>query len=320
MQPGDVSDIPIRYAGNWYILRRGESVPKTFEEMKPELTASLRNRNGYSEASKLAALAQSKLKETKDPMKVAQELASQANMKPEDMVKETPFIKAGDDVPNIGSSQQFEAVIEPLNNVGDVGERTGVKGGFAIPMLTEKKEPRVPDFEEVKTKVAEAVKRERAKEQLAQAAKDIASSAGSPDQLKAAAEKAGFEFDAERDYKLGSPLGKAGTSPAMDEALYSLKTGEVTKTPLKVGENFVVLGVTNRKEADLAEFAKQRDQLMQTMLSAKQNQVFEDYIATVQRRMMQEGKIKIYQDVLAGIEEAEPEIALPPGGQFPGGQ
>jgi peptidyl-prolyl cis-trans isomerase D len=320
MAEGEVSDIPIRYAGNWYILRRGESVPKTFEEMKPELSASLRNRNGYSAASKVAALAQSKLKETKDPMKVAQQFAAEANMKPEDMVKETPFIKPGDDVPNIGSSQQFEAVIEPLNNAGDVGERTGVKGGFAIPMLVEKKEPRVPEFEEVKTKVAEALKRERAKEQLAQIAKDIASSAGSPDQLKAAAEKAGFEFGTEPNYKLGNPLGKAGSSPALDEALYSLKTGEVTKTPLKVGDNFVVLGVTNRKEADLAEFAQQREQLMQSMLSAKQNQVFEDYIATVQRRMMQDGKIKIYQDVLAAMEEAEPDIAPPPGGQFPGGQ
>ncbi|HVQ36888.1 MAG TPA: SurA N-terminal domain-containing protein, partial [Pyrinomonadaceae bacterium] len=72
MEPGVVSDIPIRYAGNWYILRRGESVPKTFEDMKPELSASLRNRNGYSAASKLAERAQARLKELKDPQKVAQ--------------------------------------------------------------------------------------------------------------------------------------------------------------------------------------------------------------------------------------------------------
>ncbi|MDQ2920767.1 MAG: SurA N-terminal domain-containing protein [Acidobacteriota bacterium] len=320
MEPGAVFDIPIRYAGNWYILRRGEAVPKTLEDMKPELLASLRNRSGYSAASKLAERAQNRLKETKDPQKVAQELAAEANMKPEEMVRETPFIKPGDNVPNIGSSQQFEAVVEPLNNVSDVGGRTGVKGGFAIPMLIEKKEPRVPDLEEVKTKVAEAVKRDRAKNQLAQIARDVASSVSSPADIKAAAEKAGFEVATEQAYKLGGTLGKAGTSPALDEAIYALKTGGVTKTPLKVGDNLVVLGVTNRKEADLAEFAQQRQQLMQTMLSARQNQVFEDYIATVQRRMMQEGKIKIYQDVLASIEEAEPEIALPPGAQFPGRQ
>jgi len=320
MEPGVVSDIPIRYAGNWYILRRGESVLKTFEEMKPELLASLRNRNGYAVASKIAERAQNRLKEAKDPQKVAKELAAEANMKPEDMVKETPFIKPGEDVPNIGSSQQFEAVVEPLNNIGDVGERTGVKGGFAIPMLVEKKEPRIPDFEEIKAKVAEAVKRERAKEQLAQTAKDIAASVKSPGEIKAAAEKSGVEVATEEAYKLGGTLGKAGTSPALDEAIYSLKTGEVTKTPLKVGDNWVVLGATNRKEADLADFAKQRTQLMQTKLSAKQNQVFEDYIATVQRRMTQEGKIKIYQNVLASIDESEPEIALPPGAQFPGSQ
>ena len=317
MEPGAVFDVPIKYGGNYYILRRGEAVPKTFEDMKPELLASLRNRNGYSAASKLAERAQKRLKETKDPQKVAQELAAEANMKPEEMVRETPFIKPGDDVPNIGSSQQFEAVVEPLNNVGDIGEPTGVKGGFAVPMLIDKKDPRIPDFEEVKAKVAQAVKREKAKEQLAQMARDIASSVKTPAEIKAAAEKAGFEVATEEAYKLGGTLGKAGTSPALDETIYSLKTGEVAKTPLKVGDNWVVLGVTNRKEADLAEFAQQRDQLMQTMLSARQNQVFEDYVVTVQRRMMQAGKIKIYQDVLASIDEAEPEIATPPGSQFP---
>jgi peptidyl-prolyl cis-trans isomerase D len=318
MEPGDVSDIPIRYAGNWYILRRGESVPKTFEEAKPDLLASLRNRRGYAVAAKLAEQAQNRLKETKDPQKVAQELAAEANMTPSEMVKETPFIKPDDDVPGIGSSQQFEAAIAPLNNPNDVGERTGVKGGFAIPMLVEKKEPRTPTFEEVKSKVAQAVKKQHAKEQLEQKAKEIAGSAGSVAELKAAAEKAGFEVATEKDYKLGSPLGKVDTSPALDEAIYALKTGEVTKSPLKVGENLVVLGVADRHEADLAEFAKQREQLTQSMLSSKQNQVYEDYISAVQQRMKQEGKIKVYTEVLTNLEESEPEIAPPPQRpQFP---
>ena len=318
MEPGDVSDIPIRYAGNWYILRRGESVPKTFEEAKPELVASLRNRKGYVAAAKLAERAQSRLKETKDPQKVAQELAAEANMKPGDMVKETAFVKPGDDVKDIGSSQQFEAAIAPLNNPNDIGDRTGVKGGFAIPMLVEKKEPRIPDFEEIKTKVADAVKQQHAKEQLEQKAKDLAASLNGAADLKAAAEKAGFEAASEDGFKLGSPLGKAGTSPVLDEAVYALKSGEVTKSPLKIGDTFVVLGVTNRHEADLAEFAKQREQLTQTMIAAKQNQVYEDYISAVQQRMKQDGKIKVYADVLASLEESEPEVdSAPQRPQFP---
>ena len=136
--------------------------------------------------------------------------------------------------------------------------------------------------------------------------------------MKAAAEKAGFEVATEKDYKLGSPLGKVGTSPALDEAVYALKTGEVTKSPLKVGGDFVVLGVADRHEADLAEFAKQREQLTQSMLSSKQSQVYEDYISAVQQRMKQEGKIKVYTEVLTILEESEPEIApLPQRPQFP---
>jgi hypothetical protein len=54
------------------------------------------------------------------------------------------------------------------------------------------------------------------------------------------------------------------------------------------------------------------------MLSAKQNQVYEDYITTVQQRMKQNGKIKIYSDVLANLEDSEPEVApQPQRPQFP---
>ncbi|HKN83108.1 MAG TPA: SurA N-terminal domain-containing protein, partial [Pyrinomonadaceae bacterium] len=166
MQPGEVSDIPIRYEGNWYILRRGDDVPKTFEQAKPELLVSLRNRRGYGAAFQLAQKAHTRLQETKDPQKVAQEFASQVNMSPGDMVRETPFVKPNDDIPQIGSNQQFEQALESLNNPNDVGEVTGVKGGFAIPMLLGKKDPRIPEFDEVRSKIADALKQQRAKEQL----------------------------------------------------------------------------------------------------------------------------------------------------------
>jgi peptidyl-prolyl cis-trans isomerase D len=317
MQPGDISDIPTKFAGNWYILRRGDSVPKTFEEAKPDLLASLRNRKGYAVAAKLAASAQNRWKDIKDVQKVAQELAAEANMKPAEMVRETPFIKPGDDVPDIGSNQQFEAVVAPLTNPGDVGDPSGVKGGFAVPMLVEKREPRIPDFDEVKTKVAQALKQERAKQQLEQKANELASSINSATDVPAAGEKAGFEVASDSGYKLGSPMGKAGTSPALDEAVYALKTGEVTKTPVKVGDNWVIVGVKARTDADLAEFAKQREQLTQTMLGERQNQLFDDYVAAVTQRLKEAGKIKIYTEVLNSMEEDEPVAAPPQRPQLP---
>src|SRR5438874_8775752 len=253
MQPGEVTDA-ISYKNAYYVLRRGDSGPKTFEDAKPELLVSLRNRRGYTVAQKIAQKAQDRLKETKDPQKVAQELAAEANMSPAEMVRETPFVKPGDDVPNIGSSQQFEEVIASLNNPKDVGERTGIKNGFAIPMLAEKREPRIPDFEEVKDKVAKAVKEGKAKAELEEKAKELIANAKTPGDLKAAAEKLGLEAKAEAKYKLATPLGEAGSSVLLDDPLYAAKAGEVLKTPIFLNSNYLVLGINKRTDADLADF------------------------------------------------------------------
>lgn len=320
MQVGEVSDIPTRYGGNWYILRRGDSVPKTFEQAKPELLVSARNQRGYGVALEIAKKAAERLKETKDPQKVAQEFAAQANMNAADMVRETGYVKPGDDVPNIGANQQFEQALAVLNNPNDVADQVGIKDGFAIPMLVDKKEPRIPDFDEVKTKVADSIKQQRAKEQLEQKAKELASSLSAPDAVKAAGEKDGFDSGYEEGFKLSSTLGKAGTSTAIDDAIYSLKQGEISKTPIKVDDKWVIVGIVKRIEPDFKAFNEgERDRLKQQLLSARQNQVFEDYIAGVQQKMKQDGKIKIYEDVLKGLDESLPaaEPALPPGFNFP---
>jgi len=307
MQPGEVTDA-IKYKNAYYILRRGDSVPKTFEVAKPELLVSLRNRRGYTIAQKIAQKAQDRLKEIKDPQKVAQELAAEANMSAADMVRETPFVKPGDDVPNIGNSQQFEQAIAPLNNPNDVGERTGIKNGFAVPMLVEQRAPRIPDFDEVKDKVRDALKEEKAKTQLEQKAKDLAASAKTPGELKAAAEKLGLEAKAEANYKIATPLGEAGSSVLLDDPLYAAKAGDVMQ-PIFLNQNYLVIGINKRTDADLTEYAKQRDSLMQTALTERKNQVFDEYLTSVKNRMEQAGKIKVYKDVLATIQEEEPEAA-----------
>ena len=319
MKPGDVSDIPIRFGGNWYILRRGESVPKTFEQAKPDLLVSLRNRKAFGEAFKLAQKAHTRLQETKDAQKVAQELAAQANMTPAQMVRETPFVKPGDDVPEIGANQQFEQAIEALNNPNDVGEATGIKNGFAIPMLVEKKDPRIPDFDEVKTKIADEIKKQRAKEQLEQKAKDLAATLTGADGIQAAGEKEGYDAGTEESFKIGSSLGKAGSSSALDDLINGLKPGEFSKTPIKVEDKWVIVGLRKRYDADMTGLAGQRDTLKQSMMSERQDQLFEDYVAGVQQRMKQDGRIKIYEDVLAQLEEDEPaaEPGLPAGLNFP---
>ncbi|HJU54226.1 MAG TPA: peptidyl-prolyl cis-trans isomerase [Pyrinomonadaceae bacterium] len=309
---------PIKYGNAYYIFRRGESVPKTFEEAKQELLVSIRNRKGYAAAAALAQRAAGRLKETKDFQKVAQELAGEANMSAADMVRETPFVVPGDDVPKIGSNQQFEQGIAPLENPQDVGNVTPIPNGFAVPMLIEKRDPNyMPDFDEVKEKVAQALKRERAEGQLEETARNLANTVTGAADLKAAAEKLGLEAKTQDGYATTIPLGELDMNTAAQDAIYNLKEGEVTKTPIKVGKDWVVIGATKRKEADLGEFAKQREMLMEGALTERRNQVFEDYILAAQARMEAAGQIDIDEDVLAKLGGDEPPSAAPPGGGRP---
>jgi len=311
---------PIKYANAYYIFRRGETVPKTYEEAKQELLVSARNRKAYASTAALAQKAAARLKETKDVQKVAQELAAEGNTTPADMVRETPFVVPGDDVPKIGSNQQFEEGIKPLENPQDVGDVTPIPNGFAVPMLVEKRDPNyLPAFEEVKDKVAQAVKKERAQSQLEETARNLANTVTGAGDLKAAAAKLGLEARTQDTYAVSLPLGELDMNTAAQEAIYALKEGEVTKTPIKVGDDWIIVGATKRKEADLGEFAKQRDSLMENALNERRSQVFEDYILAAHARMESAGQIYIDQDALGKLGgDEEPTVAAPPPGLPPG--
>lgn len=320
MEEGEVSDIPTRYGGHWYILRRGAVVPKTFEQAKPELLVSQRNARGYTAALQIANKVKARLEETKDPQKVAQEFAAEANMNAAEMVRETAYLKTGDDVPDIGVSQQFEQAVGALNNPNDVGVPVGIKNGFAVPILVDKKDPRIPEFDEVKKKVSDTIKQQRAKEQLEQKAKDLIAGLTGADGVKALGEKEGFDAGFEEGWKLTSTLGKAGTNISIDDAIYNLKDGEFSKTPIKVGDMWVIVGVVKRFEPDFTAFgAGESERLKNQLMGARQSQVFEDYIAGVEQRMRRDGKIKIYEDVLTRLDESIPaaEPNFPSGLNFP---
>lgn len=310
MKPGEITE-PINYQGRYFILRRGEDVPKSFEDAKKELEVSLRNRKAYSVAAELAGKIADELKQNKDIQKTASDFAAQANMSPTDMIRETGYVKPGDNVDKIGVSQQFEEGIANLENPQDVGDKTPVPDGFAIPMLEDKKPPRDAEFAEVKDQIVEVVKLDKARAQVQDIANQIASGAASPDALAALATAKGLKAQDQKSFILGSPLGQgpsASTNQALEDAIYAMKAGDVTKTPVKMGDGFVVVGVKNREDASMDEFAKQRDTLVEQMLQQKRNSVFSDYLAATRKSLENDGKIVFYPDAIAKVDG--PELPL----------
>ncbi|MCS6875138.1 MAG: peptidyl-prolyl cis-trans isomerase [Pyrinomonadaceae bacterium] len=310
MKEGEITE-PIKYGERYYILRRGASVPKTFEMAKKELEVSLRNRKAYAAASDLAKKIAEDLAQTKNVEETAKKFLSQANLSLKEMIRETDFVKPGDDVPNIGISPQFEEGIAGLNEPNDTGDPIPIKDGFGIPLLVEKRDPRDATFEEVKEKVTEAVKLEKARSALEQVAKEIAQNSSNLSQLSSVAQSKGLKAEEAKSFILGSPLGSgptAGTSRELEQAILSLKPGEVTRKPIKVGENWYIVGLVKKEDADMEEFAKQRTILIESALLQKRSAVFADYIASVRQKLESEGKIKIYQEAVNKVDGLQTDI------------
>ena len=87
-----------------------------------------------------------------------------------------------------------------------------------------------------------------------------------------------------------------------------MKPGEATKTPVKVGENYYVVAVTRREDANMDDFAKQRSSLSEQTLARKRNEVFGDYLASVRQKFETNGDIKIYNDAIAKLDQSDLQL------------
>lgn len=307
MQPGEITE-PINYQGRYFILRRGEAVPKTFEDARKEIEVSLRNRRAYAVTAELAQKVTDALKASKNVEATAAQFAGEANMSTAEMVRETAYVKPGDDVPNVGVSPQFEDGIAMLINPQDVGEKIPVQNGFAIPLLADSKPPRDAEFDEVKAQLVDVVKLDKARAQIGEIANQIASGAANAGALAGSATAKGLTGEESKGFILGSPLGKgttATTNEALEDAIYALKQGETTKTPIQIGDSYYVVGVNSREEANMEDFAKQRSTLMEQMATRKRGEVFSDYLASTRQKMETAGSIKIYKDAVAKLDSED---------------
>ena len=178
-------------------------------------------------------------------------------------------------------------------------------------MLVDRKEPRDAEFDEVKAQIVDVVKLEKARSQVEAIANSIAGAAGNASALGLAATASGMKAKDQKNFVLGSPLGEgptATTNEALEDAIYAMKVGDVSKTPLKIGDNWYVFGVTSREDANMADFAKQRSGLLEQMLSRKRSTVFSDYLAATKQRLQSGGYITIYKAALDKVDAPIPGI------------
>jgi parvulin-like peptidyl-prolyl isomerase len=105
----------------------------------------------------------------------------------------------------------------------------------------------------------------------------------------------------------------------LEESLFALGTGEVAKQPIKTGDSWFIVGITNRQEADMEKFETEKVDLLEKKLEEKRGDFFAEYISDQRKQREDSGDIVIYEAELARLDEQNAALAPPAGGGFPAG-
>src|SRR5262249_49904927 len=143
-----------------------------------------------------------------------------------------------------------------------------VKNGLAIPQYLDQRGAHDPSLDEVKSKVEDKYRLEKAKDLAAQDAKELAK-AQSPDALKSIAESMGLKAD-ERAGITGNDSIASLITEESRTSIYKLSPGQVTAEPIKSegGDSYVIAAMLSRKDADMgAPFEKERKGIEERLLN-----------------------------------------------------
>ncbi|HXX27412.1 MAG TPA: peptidylprolyl isomerase [Terriglobales bacterium] len=208
-------------------------------------------------------------------------------------VTTTDYVSRTDSLPGIGNSTQFmDAVFnEPENSPPD---ELQLPEGYAIFSLLAVKPPATPTFDDIRSRVENEFKQQRATTLLSQKTQELSDRAKAEHDLKKAAKELGAAM---KTSELVAPDGQVpdlGSLTGPASVAFNLKPGEISG-PIDSTTTGAVLELLERQEPSEQEFAGKKDQIRDSLFVQKQSELFDTYVGSLRERMEKSGKITINQ-------------------------
>ena len=227
-----------------------------------------------------------------------------------DAVVTTEFVSHNDILPGLGPSPLLmDAVFnEPDKAPPDVVQ---VPQGYVIFQLLAVRPPATPTFEEVRGRVESEFKNQRAGFLLQQKTQELADRAKAGHDLKKVAKELGANFMTSEFVTPDGQVPSIGSLSGPASAIFSLKEGEISG-PIVSGANGIVAHLLDKQVPTEQEFAAKKDEIRQSLLEGKQNEMFEVFIVNLRKDMEKSNRLKINQDEMknltrgTGTEGSEP--------------
>ena len=173
---------------------------------------------------------------------------------------------------------------------GELGGPVETSKGIYIIKVKEKVPAAVPPLAQIKPEVSRKVVEEKARELAKKKAEEALA------QMTKGGGALKLQETGSFGYASAGTVPKIGTSADLMEAAFTLTpTAPVAKTPFKVGDRWYAVKLKQRIEANTADFQKSKEQLKQTLLPKKQQEVLDNCL----KELKSKAKIEINPAVLA---------------------
>jgi peptidyl-prolyl cis-trans isomerase D len=166
--------------------------------------------------------------------------------------------------------------------------------GVAVYQLIAIKPATTPTFEEIRSRVEEEFKNERSSVLLSQKVQELSDRAKAEHDLKRAAKELGATVKTSDLVLPDGQVPDVGSMSGQASVAFNMKPGEISG-PINSGQTAVVIAVLDNQKPSDADFGEKRDQIRDSLLSSKQQELFGLFVSNLRAEMEKSGKIKINQ-------------------------
>src|SRR5260370_334776 len=170
--------------------------------------------------------------------------------------------------------------------------------GYVVFEITAVQPPAAPTYDDVRSQVAGDYKNEQTAMGLYKKTQELGDRAHVLKDLQRAAKELGAKVETTSDF-VGpqDPVKGLGSMAGQAAVAFSLKPGEIS-SPIRAGSNGAGLTVIDRKEPTQAEIDKGSDQVRESLVNEKRQEMLVLYIDGLRQTMQKEGKVKVNQKEL----------------------
>jgi peptidyl-prolyl cis-trans isomerase D len=298
LDKGKISGV-VKTLDGFHIIRlddKQDAHMKTLDEVKAQIEPVVKQQKAQQAAQKVA----------EDLLQAAKTLGLDAAASAKGItVVTSDFFGRKDMVPGLGPAPQFmDAVFTAAEKSPPAMASTSQ--GFAVFQLVAVKPQSTPTFDEIRTKVEEQFKNERSNILLSQKTQELSDRAKTEHDLKKAAKELGATVKTSDFVLPDGQVPDIGSMAGQASVVFGMKPGDISG-PVSNGANGVVISLLEVQSPSDADFAAKRDQIRDTLLQAKEQELFGLFVTSLREQMEKSGKIKINQEEMKALTRSGSE-------------